>query len=1269
MYSCSIVSREWKPNIKTVLTTICLIFIFLVSTNTVGAIASPDLIIQTIETDKTTLDPGESFEIQTRVWNQGTAVSGATTLRYYLSTDDTISTADTEVGSDGVDPLSSRGASAVRRRSDLSQTLTAPDTPGVHYYGVCIGALTDEADTTNNCSQAIAITVEAPPPDPVESAEPEPIVRPEAPDLVINSGRVDRSTIKQGQGVRLHITLTNRGMRAAPATTIRFYRSLDATISPEEDTELRAVPVGGLGPGSSYTTWALLPSPFAVGVFYYGACLDAVASEFDTTNNCSDAIEITTEAPGKPLLVVIGSISRQVLWVGGPPQTLNVSGHFVGKVETWTASSSKPSVVIASMSDSRVILTPVGTGWAVVTIKAVSGELATKLAFSVSVGGVALPEPTVRDTIVPGIPDISGPDTSPEVLIPDANLRAAVQSALGLAGGVPITQQKMQGLITLYAGQRGIADLTGLEHATYLGYLSLERNSISDISVLSGLINLTSLSLADNSISDISVLSRLTNLRSLDLHRNSISNISAVSGLTNLTGLDLANNNISDISVLSGLTNLTSLELANNNISDISAVSGLTNLTGLWIYNNSISDISAVSGLTSLRSLSIWTNSISDVTPLENLTELTNLSLSGNPIEDLAPLRRLKEKNPSVQIDIAISADLNNAPPDTPFTPPPDTSPEVSIPDDNLRQAIRSALGLAEGDTITQQKMAGLTSLSAPQSKLSDLTGLEHATNLTQLWLIGNSISDISVLSGLTNLTHLELANNSISDISAVAGLTNLTFLGVYFNNSIIDISAVAGLTNLTFLVFLDNSIIDISAVAGLTNLTELWLSGNNISDISAVAGLTNLTTLYLTDNSISDISAVSGLTNLTELWIWGNSISDVTPLENLTALTSLKLTGNPIADLAPLRRLKEKNPSVQIDLNINADLYNIPPSPPVTSPPDTSPEVSIPDANLRAVVRSVLGLSEGDTITQQEMQRLISLHASSRGIADLTSLEHATNLTVLDLGSNSISDISAVAGLTNLTFLGVYNNSIIDISAVAGLINLTELWIYDNSISDISAVAGLTNLTELWIYDNSISDISAVAGLTNLTELWLSGNNINDISAVAGLTNLTELWLSGNNINDISAVAGLTNLTTLYLSGNPITDLAPLRRLKENNPGVYIDIDINAGQAPSLPVLPLIPVETALFPNYPNPFNPETWIPYQLAEATDVTVTIYDISGTEVQRWALGHQPAGVYYNRGRAAHWDGRNQIGEKVATGLYFYTLTAGEFTATGKMLIQK
>ena len=100
-----------------------------------------------------------------------------------------------------------------------------------------------------------------------------------------------------------------------------------------------------------------------------------------------------------------------------------------------------------------------------------------------------------------------------------------------------------------------------------------------------------------------------------------------------------------------------------------------------------------------------------------------------------------------------------------------------------------------------------------------------------------------------------------------------------------------------------------------------------------------------------------------------------------------------------------------------------------------------------------------------------------------------------------------------------------------------------------------------------------------------------------------------------------------------------------------------------------LIPEETTLLHNYPNPFNPETWIPYQLAESAEVTLTIYDINGQLVRRLALGYQAAGMYQSRSRAVYWDGRNQLGESVASGLYFYTLTAGEFTATRRMLILK
>ena len=99
------------------------------------------------------------------------------------------------------------------------------------------------------------------------------------------------------------------------------------------------------------------------------------------------------------------------------------------------------------------------------------------------------------------------------------------------------------------------------------------------------------------------------------------------------------------------------------------------------------------------------------------------------------------------------------------------------------------------------------------------------------------------------------------------------------------------------------------------------------------------------------------------------------------------------------------------------------------------------------------------------------------------------------------------------------------------------------------------------------------------------------------------------------------------------------------------------------------IPETTALLPNYPNPFNPETWIPYHLATDAEVILTIYNVRGVAVRTLMLGHQPAGVYESRGRAAYWDGKNQLGEKVASGLYFYTLTAGDFNATRKLLIGK
>ena len=128
-----------------------------------------------------------------------------------------------------------------------------------------------------------------------------------------------------------------------------------------------------------------------------------------------------------------------------------------------------------------------------------------------------------------------------------------------------------------------------------------------------------------------------------------------------------------------------------------------------------------------------------------------------------------------------------------------------------------------------------------------------------------------------------------------------------------------------------------------------------------------------------------------------------------------------------------------------------------------------------------------------------------------------------------------------------------------------------------------------------------------------------------------------------------------------------PTYYFQYNRWGDRLDLYRDVAAAPTLSGT--VPEETTLSANYPNPFNPETWIPYQLAKPANVTVTIHSADGRLVRTLAFGHQPAGVYQRKSRAAYWDGKNERGEPVASGVYFYTLTAGDFTATRKMLIVK
>ena len=324
-----------------------------------------------------------------------------------------------------------------------------------------------------------------------------------------------------------------------------------------------------------------------------------------------------------------------------------------------------------------------------------------------------------------------------------------------------------------------------------------------------------------------------------------------------------------------------------------------------------------------------------------------------------------------------------------------------------------------------------------------------------------------------------------------------------------------------------------------------------------------------------------------------------------------------------------------------------------------------IPDPKLAAVVRDALGVGENGRITKQELRNLTELHGREKNISDLTGLEHATQLRTLNLADNRIHDLSPLAGLTELRGISLFRNQIRDISSLTGFTQLEWIDIGGNKIESITPVEGLTQLDWLSLWDNQISDIRSLEGLTQLNRLDLRNNQISNISPIRGLTRLTELRLKKNNIKNVTPLAGLKNLKVLELAENPIANYAPLRRLKAKNPDVEIDIDINV----EAPAAPRLPVETALLPNYPNPSNPETWIPYQLATPSDVKITIYDTRGAVVRQLDLGHQPAGIYTNRSRAAHWDGRNSQGERVASGIYFYQLQTDNVSSLRKMLILK
>ena len=843
----------------------------------------------------------------------------------------------------------------------------------------------------------------------------------------------------------------------------------------------------------------------------------------------------------------------------------------------------------------------------------------------------------------------------------DINLARTVRIALGLpiGGGVDtlkIPKAELAKLTTLNASGKNIIDLTGLEHASQLTELTLQANDISDITPLAQLTQLETLSIWRNDISDITPLAQLTQLETLYLHENKISDIAPLAQLTQLETLSIPRNKISDITPLAQLTQLVSLNLSRNQISD--------------------------------------------VTPLAGLISLEWLRLRENPIETTYPLNALLDANPDVDLDVKITDVV-------PF-PLPEATLRVLIPE--LQQQsmywintdTRKIESAGPFDAVTQD-VQSLT-VDPVDGKLywaehkSSGSVIKRAnfdgTNVETLVSLSNVPRGIAVDSEGNNLywtnSDLQIQTASLGgkDIRTVLQLEE-EFVEkrvedcdlAWFIIPFISCGKKTILINLT-------SPTDIAVNTGDGRLywTELSgrlrrvnLDGTNVETL--VSNLGNPYGITVADSKVywaEEIDENSGKIQRANLN--GTNIETLAEVQGIPLDLSVDTTAGKVYwanSLSGIQRTDINGGEVEtVVLGITApgDFVLVPDAQPIT------PTTATTDATVSISPASVASPAVGEQI---EFSINISYGESVAGYQatvqfDTTALRfvESTNGDYLPdgaffvkpkVGGNLVKlNAASLAGESNGD--GTLATLTFEVVAVkASALTLSDVLLTDNE--GIAYVPSVENA--------QITEPTGLKGDVNGDDIV----NIQDLVLVAG-----RLGQSGANSADVNG-DGIVNIQDLVLVAGTLGNSAAAPPLYAKDLSMLTAADVKQwlSQAQHLPLTDalsqrgvvfleqlltaLIPKETALLANYPNPFNPETWIPYQLAKDAEVSLTIYAMNGQVVRRLALGHQPAGIYQNRSRAAYWDGRNAFGESVASGLYFYTLTAGDFSVTRKMLILK
>ena len=536
----------------------------------------------------------------------------------------------------------------------------------------------------------------------------------------------------------------------------------------------------------------------------------------------------------------------------------------------------------------------------------------------------------------------------------------------------------------------------------------------------------------------------------------------------------------------------------------------------------------------------------------------------------------------------------------------------VSIPDPNLAAAVREALNLSAGETFTTHSILNLLYLEASNRGIKDLTGLAYAVNLTSLDVWNNPISNLSPLANLTQLTSLFLVGTGVSDVSPLANLTQLTRLRLR-DTAVSDVSPLARLTNLDALNLHNTAVSDVSALASLTNLRWLSLSNTDVSDVSPFLGL-SLPVLGNTGKRTGGLSFegcplsyASIHTHIPALQAKGIEVE----FDNVAHRALFKASGD--------RQEAGKLPTRWAAIKLKASGVRQEGGGATALP--TSFVVEAMNKHGWPLVNWTV---QFDILEGGGRLSAKTVKTDTRGKARVT----------LTLGkSQGVNKVRASAkGIQSwVLFTAVATEEVPQLVTDVngdGVVDMADLAIVEQAMGKP--------------VENSRADVNA-DGVVDSEDFALVAANLGEGEAVAPSQAALPAGLT------LEKVEWALNLLHAENTGSPA-----FRRGIAKLEG-FLEI--------------LIPDKTLLLANYPNPFNPETWIPYQLANPAEVTGTIYAANGAVVRTLDLGHRRAGSYASRSRAAYWDGRNAQGEPVASGVYFYTLQAGDFSATRKMVIRK